>query len=439
MRRMIEICNFSLQGTNLSLTDCFAIARNDVKVDPSSRGTKRSLTLVLALLLFFISSAQEKKYPFINYGAGKIIYGKDSSSMMRFYKKMNRFLKGKEKELVIAHIGGSHVQGGFWGDQLMTDFQNLRAPKGGGFFAFPFKIAKSNSPPYYSSFSTGSWKSCRSALAKSHCTNIGMAQLITFTNDSANIFGLKVQENPHHKSFNVIRVYHNFNKSFLYGPKTTEAFRRKEQEAEGYTEFVFDKQLDSLSFDLLRTDTLQKDFILYGFDVRNTSEAGIYYAALGANGASTKSVLKCNLLSQQLKTLSPDLVILSLGVNDVQGKTFSPEEYIERYDSLVTMIKKAAPHCAILFTTTTDNYVRKKGANKKSAATEDCVYQLIQKHGAAMWDMFAVMGGYKSILKWYKAGLARKDKVHFTPKGYHIFADMMFEAIMESYYRNEKN
>lgn len=398
----------------------------------------RLLYLVLFISGFLFSQTQEVKYPFINYAANRIVYGKDSSSMLSFYKKLGKFLNGKEKELVIAQIGGSHIQGGMWGDELTTNFQNLRAPKGGGFFAFPFKIIKTNSPPYFTSFSNGIWKGCRTALVKNACTNVGMAQITATTNDSTNFFGMRIIENPHHKNFNVIRVYHNFNKSFVFNVADNIKCKRNDFEDRGYSQFTLDALTDSITFKLLRKDTLQKDFILYGFDVRNNTEAGVYYAALGANGASTQSVLRCQLFAQQLKTLHPDLVILSLGVNDVQGKTFSSEEYIAHYDSIVAKIREASPTCAILFNTITDNYVRRRGPNKKSATVEDCIYTLTQKHNAALWDIFAVMGGYKSILKWQQAGLARKDKIHFTAKGYHIFGDLLFEALMKSYYYNFK-
>jgi lysophospholipase L1-like esterase len=48
------------------------------------------------------------------------------------------------------------------------------------------------------------------------------------------------------------------------------------------------------------------------------------------------------------------------------------------------------------------------------------------------------MGGYKSIYKWYKAGLAAKDKVHFNGRGYNLLATMMFDAINRSYKFNSK-
>jgi len=397
------------------------------------------LLLFFSAPVFLFSQTEQTTYPFINYAANKIVYAKDSSSMLSFYKKLNGFMKGKEDEIRIVQIGGSHIQGGMWGDELTTNFQNLKQTKGGGFFAFPFKIIKTNSPPYFTSFSNGKWKGCRTALIKNSCPNVGMAQITATTNDSANYFGVKVLENPHHKFFNIIRVYHNFNKSFFFTIKEQVGFKRKDFEDKGYSQFILENPTDSITFIMVRKDTLQRDFVLYGFDIRNNLEPGIYYAALGANGASTQSVLRCQQFAEQLKTLQPDLVILSLGVNDVQGKIFSSEDYIAHYDSIVSLIRKASPTCAILFNTITDNYVRRKTPNKKSATVEECIYKLTEKHNAALWDIFAVMGGYKSIFKWQQAGLARKDKVHFTAKGYHIFGDMMFEAIMRSYYYNFRN
>ncbi|HXB40255.1 MAG TPA: GDSL-type esterase/lipase family protein [Bacteroidia bacterium] len=395
----------------------------------------KKVLFVLCVCVQFVC-AQEKKYPFVNYSQNVVYHGKDSSDMMNFYKKLNNYLQGKEKEIVIAHIGGSHVQGGFWGDELITKFQSLKKTEGSGFFAFPYKIVKTNSPPYYKSFSNGKWKRCRSATAKEMCGDFGMAGITATTNDSANTFGVKIDSCRHHRTFNSVKVFHNFNKSFELSLGNNVNATRSDFPGAGYSEFVWEKQIDSVSFSVVKKDTFQKDFVLYGLDVRNTSKPGMYYAALGANGASTQSVLRCKLLTQQLAGIQPDLVIFSLGVNDVQDKFFSPDEYIAHYDTLVSWVKAASPNCAILFTTITDNYVKRRKPNKKSNTVEYCIQKLTHKHSAAMWDMYGVMGGYKSILKWQKAGYARKDKVHFTAKGYYIFADLMFDAIMRSYKYN---
>lgn len=378
------------------------------------------------------------KYAFINYNKNHLHHSKDSSKMMSFYKKIDELKSGKRKRIVIAHYGGSHIQAGNWGDKLIFNFQAMQNFEGGGLWAFPYKIAKTNSPHFYKSYTTGKWKRFRCATYKEMCVNLGMAGIAVVTNDSANTFGIKLEKNKHHEKFNSIKVYHNFNNSFEFVMLPAIAkCKRSDSLEKGFTQFVFEDFIDSVNISLWRKDTIKKDFMLYGFSIEN-SKPGFYYASFGVNGASSNSYLRCNLFSDQLKTVQPDLVIFSLGVNDTQGKDFTKEDYIENYDSLITEVRKVSPDCAILLTTTSDNYIRRKTANKRPIKAQDAMFELMEKHQTAVWDLYAIMGGYKSIYKWYKAGLAARDKVHFSPKGYAIIGQLMFEAIDKSYKSNSK-
>lgn len=376
---------------------------------------------------------------FINLEKSKLYFSKDSSQFMGFYKKLDDLREGKRNKVSVVHFGGSHIQAGFWTEVLMDGFQGLGNFNGGGTFIFPFKIVKTNSPNFFKSFTTGKWIRKRSALAKEMCDNLGMAGMAGITNDSANTFGFNLLKNNHHQTFNSLRVYHNFNPSFEFSiaDQTNLHFLRKEFKREGYTEFVFETFLDSINFNLVRKDTLIKDFMIKGFSIEN-SNPGVYYAAIGVNGASTSSYLKCQSFVDELATIAPDLVIFSIGVNDTHDMNFSKEKFIANYDSLVALVKLASPNCTFLFNTTTDNYMNRKTANKRPIKAQEAAYELMEKHNAAVYDLYAVMGGYKSIYKWYKAGLAAKDKVHFNGRGYKLLAGLMFEAIDKSYRYNSK-
>lgn len=385
-----------------------------------------------------VNQSAVRTYSFINYSENHLHHSKDSSLMMLFYKKIDELKTGKRNKVVIAHYGGSHIQAGNWGDRLIFNFQAMQNFEGGGIWAFPYKLAKTNSPHYYKSYTNGKWKRFRCATYKEMCVNLGMAGIAAVTNDSANTFGIKLEKNKHHEKFNTIKVYHNFNSSFEFVmlPATAKCTRTDSLD-KGFTQFQFDDFVDSVNFSLWRKDTIKRDFMLYGFSIEN-SKPGFYYASFGVNGASSNSYLRCNLFSDQLKTVKPDLVIFSLGVNDTQGKDFTKEDYIENYDSLITEVRKASPDCAILLTTTSDNYIRRKTANKRPIKAQDAMFELMEKHKTAVWDLYAIMGGYKSIYKWYKVGLAARDKVHFSPKGYAIIGQLMFEAIDKSYKNNNK-
>ncbi len=389
---------------------------------------------VFGALIAFSQSAIGT-YSFINYDQNHLLFDKDSSSFLNLYKKMNEINGGSVKKLTIAHIGGSHVQGGVWSNTFLENCQKTFNVQGGGYFVFPYKMAKTNGQPYASSFSTGKWTKCR-CIRKDFCLPLGMNGISVTTNDSSNYFGVALTNRAVCRKFNTVKVYHNFNCSFeLYSLVKAEKEDFKEK---GYTLFQFDQLLDSVSFSLVKMDTLQKDFTLFGYSLEDRTSSGFYLAGLGANGAASHSFLRCDYFVPQLKTIKPDLVVISLGVNDVQGKDFTKEEFKQHYDSLITMIKEASPDAAILLTTTTDNYIKRRTPNKRTGLAEDALIEVMQKHQCAVWDMYEIMGGYKSIYKWAKVGLASKDRVHFSGKGYKILGTMMFEALYKSYLNNQK-
>ena len=397
-------------------------------------------TCLLSCVFFILSNhLKAQEYPFINYNESKLHLAKDSSQMMSFYKKIDELREGKRRKVTVVHFGGSHIQAGFWTEVLMDGFQGIGNFKGGGAFIFPFKIVKTNSPHFFKSFTTGKWIRKRSALAKEMCDNLGMAGMAGITNDSANTFGFNLLKNNHHQSFNSLRVYHNFNPSFEFSiaSQTGLNFVRKDFAKLGYTEFSFETYIDSINFNLIKKDSIIPNFMLRGFSIDN-SEPGFYYAAIGVNGASTSSYLRCQEFVNELSTIPPDLVIFSLGVNDTHSTGFSKEQFIANYDSLISLIKVASPNSAVLFTTVTDNYMTRRTANKRPIKAEEAMFELMEKHKAAVYDLYAVMGGYKSIYKWQKAGLAAKDKVHFNGRGYSILANLMFDAINRSYKFNSK-
>ncbi|MBC7865572.1 MAG: hypothetical protein IAF38_21540, partial [Bacteroidia bacterium] len=309
-----------------------------------------------------------------------------------------------------------------------------------------FKLAEANTPPFYKTFTTGNWKRCRPAVGKEDCSVYGMNGITVNTNAQYNDFAIALQENFHHKYFKSIKVYHNFNPAYNFYIDYNSGLKYKHTEVkrEGYSLYEFEENIDSVSFKVQKIDSLNSsEFTLYGFSLE-TEDPGFYYACMGFNGASCQSFIESQLLVPQLKSLSPDLVIFSIGVNDTHGPNFTKEYMVSHYDSLVAMVKRASPECAIIFTTVTDNYIKVRKARRRSAyvpnpktlAAHEAILELSKKYNAGYWDLFMVMGGFKSMALWQKAGLAAKDKVHFSGGGYHIVGNLMFQAFVQSYYAN---
>lgn len=391
--------------------------------------------IAICIVRSLLSQSAVGTYSFIKYDENRIMYDKDSTTFLNLFRKMSEVNGGEIKKLTIAHIGGSHVQGGTWSNAFLEGFQRTFNVQGGGYFVFPYKLAKTNGQPYARSFGTGAWKKCR-CVQKDFCLPLGMNGWSVSTNDSANTFGVALTNKAVCRKFNSVRIYHNFNCSFEINCNMHVV--KEDCKDEGYTVFEFDELLDSVVFDVHKVDTLQSDFTLFGFSLEDKTSSGFYLAGLGANGASSHSFLRCNYFVPQLRSIKPDLVLLSLGVNDVQGLGFTKEQYIAHYDSLINSINEASPGCAILLTTTTDNYIRRRTPNKRTETAREALIEVMRRHQCAVWDMYGVMGGFKSIYKWYRTGLAAKDKIHFSSKGYKISGNLMFEALYKSYLNNQK-
>jgi len=235
--------------------------------------------------------------------------------------------------------------------------------------------------------------------------------------------------------FNRVKVMHRMDSSYTvtaYSNDPQVHIERSVDNARGFTEFEYDRYVDTLFLRFQRTAPEQKCFALYGITLES-DDPGFFYHANGVNGASTTSWLRCQRFVRDLAIIKPDLVVFSIGINDAHDPDFSAERYERNYEQLIARVKEASPNAAILLTTNTDSYVKRKYPNKNGAAVREVMMRLATRHGCAVWDTFGVMGGMHSIVKWERAGLAKKDLVHMTRPGYVALGDLLFAALMEAY------
>jgi lysophospholipase L1-like esterase len=201
----------------------------------------------------------------------------------------------------------------------------------------------------------------------------------------------------------------------------------------GYAEYSFTPEVDVLNFGYHTTDSLAGTFALQGVYLGESAN-GITYNAIGVNGASTRSYLKCERFDEHLQTLHPDLAIFGIGINDanVPDGEFDAALYEARYDSLISQFRFANPNTCILFVTNNDTYYQKRYPNKNALVVQEVMYRLAKKHDGAVFDLFTVMGGLGSINQWQQANLAATDKIHLSKKGYELQADLMAFAFQKA-------
>ena len=108
-------------------------------------------------------------------------------------------------------------------------------------------------------------------------------------------------------------------------------------------------------------------------------------------------------------------------------------------------MQRVNPDCALLFVTNNDSFKRKRVKKKRvyevntnALIVQQAFMEMAQDYGAAVWDQFDVMGGLKSMQAWEKAGLAQKDKIHFTRDGYQLMGDLLYNALITDYLEHIK-
>ncbi len=400
-------------------------------------------TKKILILFFFFSSFLLKSqtnththsdFNFVNYKENYIHLYNDDSNFNTLFKKLDTLLSEGKGKVRIMQIGGSHIQAEIWPDRVRNNFLQLSPDiNGGRGFVFPFKIAETWNPKNFQISYTGTWKAYRNSVKK-HKAKWGISGITVVTTDSISSFNIGYRSDTlTNYSFNRIKIFHDTDpKSFVVNLKSNIPSKTITDHDLGFTEFILESETDTLSVEILKTNKTQTNFTLYGLSLEN-DKPGIVYTSVGVNGAKTSSFLRNQLFVNQLKSINPDLVIFCIGINDAYNPEFCTTCYENNYDQLVDWIKSVNPNVEFLFVTNNDSFYKRKYPNKRVFEARKVMISLAEKHNAGMWDMFEVMGGLGSIKNWEDYGFAKKDKIHFTDKGYHLLGDLMFSALMKEY------
>lgn len=373
---------------------------------------------------------------FIDTSANKLVFPGDRSAWDNYHRKLDRLLIDGAGQVHIAQFGGSHIQADMWTMELRHRLQNVvPGVKGGRGFIFPYNMAKTNNPYWYNPEYTGKWTSVKN-VTRADTAALGIAGYSVTTTDTLTTMKISFRGEVYSGyQFNRVKVMHRMDSSYAvtaYSKDVNVNIERNLDFAKGYTEFEYDRYVDTLYLRFRKTAPDQKRFTLYGITLES-DDPGFFYHANGVNGASTTSWLRCQHFTRELAVIKPDLVVFSIGINDAHDPDFSAARYERNYDQLIARVKEASPGAAILLLSNTDSYVKRKYPNKNGAAVRATMMRLATRHGCAVWDTFGVMGGQHAIVKWEEAGLAKKDRIHMTRPGYVALGDLLFSAMMQAY------
>lgn len=138
--------------------------------------TKNKLlsSLLCCLCWFAVAQPNEESfefgyYNFVNYNDNSILLPQDNT-LQHFFLSLDSLATGQKNKVNVVHIGDSHLQADFFSNQVRQKMQQTPYfGNGGRGFLFPYPMAKTNNPPFYTVKYSGSWKGCRNSMNSHHC------------------------------------------------------------------------------------------------------------------------------------------------------------------------------------------------------------------------------------------------------------------------------
>ena len=352
------------------------------------------------------------------------------------FEKLYDLTQTKEdtSQLIIMHIGDSHMQGGMLSGRIRNHFHHHFGNAGRGLIV-PYRLSRSNEPRDYCIKSNVKWQKSR-CIEKSNSLPIGVGGISVATDESKadlhiSVLGDEIQD----YSFNKIRVFGKKNALTPNADANIWAYADADSS-------VFVLNEPTTNIDLFRQNSA--DYVtptLFGGVSLENSHKGVLYHAIGANGAHYQDYVKHSEFFSQAALLQPDLIIVSLGTNEAFGGRFNKSGFVSQMDAMVTELKSHNPNAVIMLTTPAEVYIKKKARRKRmvSAPNRNCdlvadaIVEYASAHHLPVWDMNRITGGEGSAKTWLSHDFLRPDRIHFTEAGYAIQGDLFFKSFICNY------
>lgn len=396
---------------------------------------KRFSVILIAFLLSVCASAVQPPQC-AKAGAWPLQTPGEGRRMARFAATLKATREHADSCATIWHIGGSHVQAGWFSSRLRNNFDSLGLyPRGSRGFIFPYPLAHTNFDHSYSVHYDGEWTGSRSSNPNRDVPvppQFGIMGIAAYTTDTLAAFTLRMPE-----PFTGLHIIGegSFGCEAPVVYTAADSLLCDPDPVLGGFLADFPEPVDSVRVRLRLRDG--EFFTVTGLLPESIYTGGVRYLSTGVNGARTNTwTERCPQFEREMALVHPDLVIFGLGINDstCPARDFNPEKFKANYRKLIDIILREAPHCAFIFITNNDSYryVRRGMVhNDNGEAVRKAMTDLAVEYDACVWDLFGMMGGNGSANEWRDASLMKNDRLHFTREGYELLGDLLYRAITD--------
>ena len=363
-----------------------------------------------------------------------------------FFKKLQQIKTNKAK-VNILQLGDSHMQMGYFVDEMRTNFSSAFGASSVGTI-FPYSIA--NYRPFYvqSKVLVGNWEGKNYLNAETDMKYGVSGFTIKTINKNASFEITPKKIGAEIETGNEVIIYYQGDEnttlevlginSFLDSTKKINATNILSSKYEDSlnawkkASFYFESPINKIRITINQPKE-GSPFYIYGMQLNNTNKSGIIYNNCGVGGAQFSNLCKNASLSiSQIKDINPDLIIISYGSNESYTSAFRYESYSKMINEYLVKVKQAVPNASIILTSPPDT--RSKNRFPINSDSIGIAFKNIAKDlNLCFWDLRTQMGGNGSLFKWLKNGLASKDQLHFTKDGYTLQAKLLTSAIFDAF------
>ncbi len=345
----------------------------------------------------------------------------------------NKWMKGEP--ITIVHFGDSHVQPDIFTGELRKILQHEKGMGGRGMI-FPYSIAQTYSTLDYASYHTGTWRASKSNeyIPK---LPLGISGVTARTIDPSASFTIRFHYPmpSHYRKLKLFckQQHSSYDLVVISGGErlAVAVDEAASANAQSFIEVVLPVIGNTITVQVVKKNEFENEFEFYGMSLESATTEGLVLHCLGVGGSQFRSLLAEALFDVHLANVKPDLAILDFGTNDHLYNNTIPPDMEAKIVQVINRVRKVAPNCSVLLTTTQD--MNRRGINITSGRDYSALIRKIAKdQNCAFYDWYWVSGGPKRMSLWQQSGLAQVDNIHLTISGYTLKGKLLGSAFKSS-------
>lgn len=354
-------------------------------------------------------------------------YSSDTSGLLSFLQALD---SSNLRKVRIAWFGDSFVEGDIFLDPLRDTLQAIYGGSGVGFVPISSEVAGFRQTVNHT-FS--GWKSSSIIGEKTKSHPLGFAGSVFWPNSKALVKYGAVKK----------RRLSNFDQAsiFIYTAKDNGVYVNGVYKSISASNAIQKLPVgnDIKSLELEVTDSIPLD--VYGVSLESKTGLAIDNFSMRGNSGIGLSYVSSAVFKQMSEIHSPDLVVLSYGLNVANPKADNYDWYVRSMTKTILMIKESFPNSSILLIGCPDRGENKDGVYQTMRGVKELIQvqrKMAAETGICFWDMHEAMGGDSTMIKWgsmKKHPFANKDYTHLTFYGGEKMASITTGTIL---YEKEK-